>query len=176
MRMRYYLYWSIVQVDFLIVRAPLAYNAIIGRPGLNAFWAVTSTYCMKIKFPTVHVIEEICKDQSLACHCYHIVLRGTKITNTYPIEGLYTCDDLAKQQGEPVKDLIFVSLVDENQEHIVRIGSNLDEVTKTNWSRFHKKIVNIFAWTLIDMQGIDPLVMVHQLNVYPKHRSFKQKK
>lgn len=29
---------------------------------------------------------------------------------------------------------------------------------------------------LVDMPGIDPLVMVHQLNVNPMHRLFKQKK
>lgn len=38
-------------IDFLVVRTWLAYGAIIGRPTLNAFRAITSTYHLKMKFP-----------------------------------------------------------------------------------------------------------------------------
>lgn len=81
-------------------------------------------------FPTMHGIEEICRDQSMARHFYHIELRGTKATNTYPIKGLDIHDDLAEQREGLVEDLIFISLVDENPEHMVRINSNLDQVIK----------------------------------------------
>ncbi|KAL0295006.1 UNVERIFIED_CONTAM: protein DETOXIFICATION 34 [Sesamum angustifolium] len=40
-------------LEFLVVDTPSAYNAILGRPILNAFQAVISTYDMKIKFPTI---------------------------------------------------------------------------------------------------------------------------
>ncbi|KAL0420909.1 UNVERIFIED_CONTAM: hypothetical protein Slati_3113800 [Sesamum latifolium] len=39
-------------LKFLVVDVPSAYNIILGRPTLNAFQAVISTYHMKIKFPT----------------------------------------------------------------------------------------------------------------------------
>ena len=39
-------------VNFLVVKAPSAYNAILGRPDLNALRAVVSTYHLKLKFPT----------------------------------------------------------------------------------------------------------------------------
>ncbi|KAL0411590.1 UNVERIFIED_CONTAM: hypothetical protein Slati_3748700 [Sesamum latifolium] len=39
-------------LKFLEVDVPSAYNVILGRPTLNAFQAVISTYHMKIKFPT----------------------------------------------------------------------------------------------------------------------------
>ena len=39
-------------VNFLMVKAPSAYNAILSRPGLNALRAVVSTYHLKLKFPT----------------------------------------------------------------------------------------------------------------------------
>ncbi|KAL0329367.1 UNVERIFIED_CONTAM: hypothetical protein Sradi_4923400 [Sesamum radiatum] len=37
-------------LKFLVVDVSSAYNAILGRPTLNAFQAVISTYHMKIKF------------------------------------------------------------------------------------------------------------------------------
>ena len=41
-----------LMVTFLIVQCPSTYNAIIGRPTLNNLRAVTSTYHLKVKFPT----------------------------------------------------------------------------------------------------------------------------
>ncbi|KAL5550050.1 hypothetical protein UlMin_000226 [Ulmus minor] len=40
-------------VDFVLVDCPSPYNAIIGRPTLNKIRAVTSTYHLLVKFPTV---------------------------------------------------------------------------------------------------------------------------
>ncbi|KAL0408267.1 UNVERIFIED_CONTAM: hypothetical protein Sradi_1761100 [Sesamum radiatum] len=49
---------STKMVKFLVVKAPSAYNIILGRPGLNIFRAVASTYHMKLKFPTPDGIGE----------------------------------------------------------------------------------------------------------------------
>ncbi|KAL5583362.1 hypothetical protein UlMin_015804 [Ulmus minor] len=43
----------IQSVNFVVVDCPSSYNAIIGRPNLNAIRAVTSTYHLLVKFPTV---------------------------------------------------------------------------------------------------------------------------
>ena len=40
------------QLDFLVVDCPSSYNVIIGRPTLNHWKVATSTYCLKVKFPT----------------------------------------------------------------------------------------------------------------------------
>jgi len=40
------------EVSFLVVDCSFAYNAIIGRPTLNAWRATTSTYHLLVKFPT----------------------------------------------------------------------------------------------------------------------------
>ncbi|KAL5567906.1 hypothetical protein UlMin_024481 [Ulmus minor] len=40
-------------MDFVLVDCPSLYNAIIGRPTLNKIRAVTSTYHLLVKFPTV---------------------------------------------------------------------------------------------------------------------------
>ena len=45
--------------NFLVVYSPSSYNVIIGRPTLNRWKAATSTYCLKVKFPTESGTGEI---------------------------------------------------------------------------------------------------------------------
>ena len=46
-------------IDFLVVDCPSSYNMIIGQPALNKFKTSTSTYYLKMKFPTENGIEEV---------------------------------------------------------------------------------------------------------------------
>ena len=62
------------QVDFLIVDFPSFYNVIPRWPTLNRLKAATSTYCLKVKLPTLHGIGEICRDQLLAQDRYQAML------------------------------------------------------------------------------------------------------
>lgn len=45
-------YIATAMKNFLVVRTQSDYNAIIGRPTLNALWAISSTYQLKTKLPT----------------------------------------------------------------------------------------------------------------------------
>lgn len=105
----------------------------------------------------------------MAHHYYHIKLRGTKVAFAYPVEGLDTCDDLVKQWEKPVEYLIPIPLADGNPECIVWLGPNLDQVTKNQLISFLHENIDVCTWTPVDMPGIDPLVMVYQLNIDPKH-------
>ena len=58
-----------MEIDFLIVDSPSTYKIIFRRPTLNRLRAVTSTYYLKVKFPTAHRVEEIRGDQVLAREC-----------------------------------------------------------------------------------------------------------
>ena len=49
----------IKDVTFLVVDCSSAYNAILGRPTLNSWKAVTSTYHLMIKFPTNYGVGEL---------------------------------------------------------------------------------------------------------------------
>ncbi|KAK4383018.1 hypothetical protein Sango_2816000 [Sesamum angolense] len=51
-------------LKFLVVDTPSAYNAILGRPTLDAFQIVISTYRMKIKFSTVGGVGQVQDDPS----------------------------------------------------------------------------------------------------------------
>ena len=58
------------QLDFLVVDCPSSYNVIIGRATLNRWSLATSTYYLKVKFPTENSVGEVKGDQVLARECY----------------------------------------------------------------------------------------------------------
>ncbi|KAK3008884.1 hypothetical protein RJ639_015419 [Escallonia herrerae] len=55
-----------LMLDFVVVKVPSAYNAILGRPALNQLQAVVLTYHLKMKFPIENGIEEVKGDQTTA--------------------------------------------------------------------------------------------------------------
>ncbi|KAL5564268.1 hypothetical protein UlMin_027432 [Ulmus minor] len=57
-------------VEFVLVDCPSSYNAIIGRPTLNAIRAVTSTYHLLVKFQTVGGIGILKGDQQASRDIY----------------------------------------------------------------------------------------------------------
>ncbi|KAK4383522.1 hypothetical protein Sango_2724600 [Sesamum angolense] len=60
---------STKMVKFLVVKAPSAYNIILGRPSLNLFRAIASTFHMKLKFPTSDGVGSR-GDERMARECY----------------------------------------------------------------------------------------------------------
>ncbi|XP_042432645.1 uncharacterized protein LOC122019218 [Zingiber officinale] len=60
---------------FMVVDAPSAYNVILGRPTLNEFRAIVSTFCQKVKFPVDDQVGEVRGDQLLAQKCYVEIIR-----------------------------------------------------------------------------------------------------
>ncbi|KAL0282314.1 UNVERIFIED_CONTAM: hypothetical protein Sangu_2487600 [Sesamum angustifolium] len=61
-------------VKFLVVKAPSAYNIILGRPSLNLFRAIASTLHMKLKFPTYVGVG----DELMARKCYANTLKRSR--------------------------------------------------------------------------------------------------
>ncbi|GFZ12862.1 hypothetical protein Acr_23g0012470 [Actinidia rufa] len=61
--------------DFIVVDCPSPYNAILGRPTLGGIKAITSTYHLKLKFPTPTGIGEIKGDQKVSRQCFISAMR-----------------------------------------------------------------------------------------------------
>ena len=57
-------------VMFLVVDGSSACNAILGRPTLNSWKAITLTYHLMIKFPTKYGVRELSGNQVAARECY----------------------------------------------------------------------------------------------------------
>ena len=70
---------------------------------MNKWKAATSTYCLKIKFPTDNGVGEVKGDQVLAKECYQAVL-ATKENYTWVIE---------EKDKDKVEVLETVELADE---------------------------------------------------------------
>ncbi|KAL5541827.1 hypothetical protein UlMin_009537 [Ulmus minor] len=66
-------------VDFVLVDCPSPYNAIIGRPTLNKIRAVTSTYHLLVKFPTVWGIGILRGDQTESREIYEAANRSAQV-------------------------------------------------------------------------------------------------
>ncbi|KAG6730244.1 hypothetical protein I3842_01G070900, partial [Carya illinoinensis] len=63
-------FMTTTMANFLVVKAHSSYNAIIRQPTLNNLKLVTSTYHLKMKFPTKDREEVVCCAQKVATECY----------------------------------------------------------------------------------------------------------
>ena len=76
----------IKDVTFLVIDYSFAYNAILGRPPLNSWKVVTSTYHLMIKFPIEYGVGEVRRDQMAEHECYIALLEMDDHLQTMCIE------------------------------------------------------------------------------------------
>jgi ribonuclease HI len=156
---------------FQVVRAPMAYNAILGRPLLNRIRAIVSTFHLALKFPTEGGIGVVRGSQSVARQCYVTSVREIKTD----VMQLYEVEHDLEHRGRlaPVGEMDEVEL---DAGRKVTIGRDLDPATKTQLVSCLARNLDVFAWSVEDMPGIDPEVAVHRLNVTPGARPVKQRR
>ena len=150
-------------VNFLVVDCLSSYNAIIGRPTLNSWKAITSTYHLSVKFPTEHGVGQVQGDQLAARECYLAMLAMDEQVQTMNIKE-------KRIVAEPTEAFENTPLDESNLERHTKVGADLEEKTKKDLVQFLKKNIDVFAWSHEDMPGIYPSVITHRLNVSP---SFK---
>ncbi|GMH05016.1 hypothetical protein Nepgr_006856 [Nepenthes gracilis] len=86
-------------LTFLVVDLPSVYNAILGRPCLAAFGAVTSILHLKMKFPTPNGVGEVLGDQVIGRTCYMSQIAPSGRTGT--VGELDHRDETTLQQAQP---------------------------------------------------------------------------
>ena len=120
-------------IDFLFVNCPSSYNVILGQPTLNRLKAVTSTYCLKVKFPTPHGTGEIFGDQLLARECYQVVL-ASRENHTWMVE---------EEPPKPMEEAENVVLVEGDPSKTTKVG--LQQTLKDELVKFLKNNLDVFT-------------------------------
>ena len=160
-------------VRFLIVDAPYAYNMLLGRPSLNAIKAIPFAYHMMIKFSTTSGVGMVLGDQRVAKECYSASVKQKAVDNIN-LDELDMRDEV-NTRPEPSEELEPIPL-DDNLEHLAYIGSKLTEDLRSLLTHFLKQNKDVFAWKQANMEGIDPAIITHRLNVSPSFKPVKQKR
>ncbi|XP_012848582.1 PREDICTED: uncharacterized protein LOC105968491 [Erythranthe guttata] len=181
-------------VRFLIIDAPSSYNMIMGRPSMNAFEAVVSTFHMKMKFPVLDRVGEVRGDQETSRRCYNQALRGQRRINPMAWDKGATrhgCDDIGRAEEkrprvdpeekeeahvQPMEELKVIQLDLSDPTRTTKIGTALSADMAEELSTFLRLNQDVFAWSPKDLKGIDPTVVVHELNLRPEANPVKQKR
>ena len=154
------------QLDFLVVDCPSSYNVIIGRPTLNRWKASTSTYCLKVKFPTDNGVGEVKGDQMLARECYQAVL-ATKENHAWVIE---------EKEPNEIEALETVTLDKDKTGKMTRIGTTLSPEMRASLIQILQQNLDVFAWSHEDMPDIPTEIIQHKLNVNPASKLVRQRR
>ena len=125
-------------VTFLVVDCSSAYNAILKRPTLNSWKAVTSTYHLMIKFPTDYNVGELRGNQVAARECYVAIMEMDDHLQAMSIEEHRTTT-------EPVEKLEEVFLDDSNREWTTKIGTLASPTIRQELMAFLRGNRDIFA-------------------------------
>ena len=125
-------------VTFLVVDCSSAYNAILGRPTLNSWKVVTSTYHLMIKFPTNYSVGELRGNQVAARECYVAMMDIDDHLQAMNIEEHRTVT-------EPVEKLEEVFLDDSNHEQTTKIGTLASPAIRQELTAFLRSNRDIFS-------------------------------
>ncbi|XP_012838229.1 PREDICTED: uncharacterized protein LOC105958770 [Erythranthe guttata] len=173
-------------INFLVLDVPSTYNMILGRPSMNLFRAVVSTYHMKLKFPMGDQIGEVRGDQETARRCYYDALRRTGRIDTIHSGRAVMMEkdeprpkiDPEKEDGHvrPMEELMTVQLCEKDASRTTRIGRDMDPTMAEQLIEFLRNNLDVFAFSPKDLVGIDSRLAVHKLNVKTGTKPVKQKK
>ena len=131
-------------VTFLMVDCLSAYNAILGRPTLNSWKVVTSTYHLMIKFPTDYGVGELRGNQVAARECYVVMMEMDNHLQAMSIEEHLTTTELVEKLEE-------VFLDDSNHERITKIRTLASPAVRQELMAFLRSNRDVFSWTHEDM-------------------------
>ena len=126
------------KVTFLVVDCSSAYNAILERPTLNSWKAVTSTYHLMIKFLMDYRVGELRENQVAARECYIAML---KMDNHQQI----MCIGEQQTVAEPVKKLEEVILDDSRLEWMTRVGTLASWLVRQEFTAFLRDNQDVFT-------------------------------
>ncbi|GKB28188.1 hypothetical protein Tco_0867589 [Tanacetum coccineum] len=147
-------------MNFMVVRSPLPYNGIIGRPGVRRIRAVPSTAYGMLKFPVAGGT---------------VTLRSSRII---PIECTMVSGPGVLQPviNQVTEEKIQMAIHPEYPEQTIAIGSTLTEEGRKELCGLLRRNLDIFAWKPADMTGVPRHIAEHRLNIREGCLPVRQKK
>ena len=109
----------------------------------------------------------------MARECYSASMKQKTVDNI-SLDELEMRDEVFTRP-EPSEELEPVQL-DDDLEHLTYIGSQLAEDLKGPLTQFLRQNKDVFAWKQAYIEGIDPTVITHRLNVSLSFKPVKQKR
>ena len=165
-------------IRYLVVDAPSAYNILLGRPTLNRLGAVPSTKHMKVKFPSLEgTVITIVSDQGEAKKCYENSLKTKgrifSVTSRPPREDGVTREEIIREnRPEPAGGVVQREIIGK----IFKLGQSLSIESRNQISEVIARHLDAFAWSAVDMPGIDPNFLCHCLTMDPSVRPVRQRR
>ncbi|XP_015959532.1 uncharacterized protein LOC107483427 [Arachis duranensis] len=174
-------------IQYLVVDCLSPYNLILGRPFLNKFGAIVSTFhlCVKFSLQDDHVVT-IHGDHKEARQCYNISMKlqnhsqhqinnvDININNNSALADLDPRADF-RERPSPSDDLQKVYFTDDPNKFTF-VGKLVNGKEMEAITTFLQQQADLFAWTPSDMPGIDPHIISHKLAINPSARPVQQKK
>ena len=65
----------------------------------------------------------------------------------------------------PIEDLVNLPIDDNEPSKVLKLGKNLSDELREAILAFLKQNLDMCAWTHYDMEGINPEIMCHRLNI-----------
>jgi len=154
-------------IRYLVVNASSAYNILLGRPALNRLGAVPSTRHMKMKLPSLEgAVITIKSDQKEAKRCYKNSLKTKKwvfsVTTRPTREDRVTRVEIAREnRPDPAGGVVEREIGGKT----FKLGRSLSQESQDQVAEVIARHLDAFAWTAIDMPGIDPDFLCHRLTM-----------
>ncbi|XP_024025968.1 uncharacterized protein LOC112092910 [Morus notabilis] len=170
--------------NFMVRKGGSQYNAVVGRPTLQALRVITSVYHQKVKFPTPNGMGEMKSNQYEARVTYSDALCGYDQLGRQEArmvhQGLVEDIDPRIQEdvtwSQPVEQLEEIQVDEAEPTKVLKVGSGLAPSLKGEIENFLRQNLDVFAWNHSDMKGIDAEVICHSLNVDPSYPPKHQKR
>ena len=177
---------SCVMADFLVINQPSGFNAVLGRLFVRALKAITNIYHLFMKFPTPNSVGQVRGNQDKTRRCYNQAVRSASkprqvniVDQRPPSEGpLDNTIDLRSPDKEAttgsIEDLVDLLVDDTDLLKVLKLGKDLSDELREAISTFIKQNLDVFAWKHSDMEGIDPTIICHCLNLYSEKKPVRQ--
>ncbi|KAJ3704748.1 hypothetical protein LUZ61_008453 [Rhynchospora tenuis] len=159
-----------IKIKFIVVNAPSAYNAILGRKSLNSIGAIASTKHLMIKFPTKEGVGVSRGEQQLSRECYQVAL-GNHVAQIE--KEAVTKKMKPPGSGGPVEEVEEVEL---GPGIVTKIGTTLNPEDRELVKICLKRNADVFVEERGKMPGIHRSVAEHRIKLFPNHKPVHQRK